>query len=242
MSRSHLTFFAFLLLVAPPGWPQARNAEAELQAGLQAFQQEQYQQALQSFRRIIDDEAAQAPEADYWSAMAYMAHGDAGRGRRSPGALPDPLSGASPGRRSPCIRSPGCSSWNATTRTRCRPPTSSSGQSRFPLRAQCLLLDRRIAVLPGTTGGGRAGFRQGAAGLPAELQGGGGQLPAFAAGVQEARGGAAAPLEMEPRGVPAHRGGVPAPGEGLRTGSGRLPAAQPAARSSDRPRPGRWRN
>ncbi len=72
MSKSHWTIFAFLL-VASLGWPQAREAEAELKAGLVAFQQQQYQQALQSFRRIIDDQAAQAPDAEYWSAMAYMA-------------------------------------------------------------------------------------------------------------------------------------------------------------------------
>jgi TolA-binding protein len=72
MSRTHLTILAFLLLLSAPIWSQARNAEAELQAGLQAFQQQQYQQALQSFRRIIDDGAAQAPDAEYWSAMAYM--------------------------------------------------------------------------------------------------------------------------------------------------------------------------
>jgi TolA-binding protein len=72
MSRTHLTILAFLLLLSAPIWSQARNAETELQAGLQAFQQQQYQQALQSFRRIIDDGAAQAPDAEYWSAMAYM--------------------------------------------------------------------------------------------------------------------------------------------------------------------------
>jgi TolA-binding protein len=72
MSRSHLTIFAFLLVEAL-GWAQAGNAEAELKAGLLAFQQQQYQQALQSFRRIIDEEAAQAPDAEYWSAMTYMA-------------------------------------------------------------------------------------------------------------------------------------------------------------------------
>ena len=72
MSRTHLTILAFFLLLNAPTWSQARNAETELQAGLQAFQQQQYQQALQSFRRIIDDGAAQAPDAEYWSAMAYM--------------------------------------------------------------------------------------------------------------------------------------------------------------------------
>jgi tetratricopeptide (TPR) repeat protein len=73
MSRSRNTILAFLLFVAAQGWPQSGNAEAELQAGLQAFRQQQYQQALQSFRRIIDEQAAQAPDAEYWSAMAYMA-------------------------------------------------------------------------------------------------------------------------------------------------------------------------
>ena len=72
MSRSHLTIIAFLL-VGCLGWTQAVDAEAELQAGLRAFQQQQYQQALTTFRRIIDGEAAQAPDAEYWSAMAYMA-------------------------------------------------------------------------------------------------------------------------------------------------------------------------
>jgi TolA-binding protein len=72
MSRSHRTIFAFLLVTAL-GWTQAGDASAELQAGLQAFQQQRYQQALQSFRRIIDEQAAQAPDAEYWSAMAYMA-------------------------------------------------------------------------------------------------------------------------------------------------------------------------
>jgi len=72
MSRSHLSILAFLL-VGALGWSQAGNAEAELKAGLAAFQQQQYQQALQSFRRIIDEEAAQAPDAEYWSAMTYMA-------------------------------------------------------------------------------------------------------------------------------------------------------------------------
>jgi TolA-binding protein len=61
------------LLAASLASPQARDAEAELKAGLAAFQQQQYQQALSSFRRIIDDQAAQAPDAEYWSAMAYMA-------------------------------------------------------------------------------------------------------------------------------------------------------------------------
>jgi outer membrane protein assembly factor BamD (BamD/ComL family) len=73
MSRSPLAFFAFFLLLGIPAWPQAKNAEAELRAGLQAFQQEHYQQALQSFRRVIDESAAQAPEAWFWSAKAYMA-------------------------------------------------------------------------------------------------------------------------------------------------------------------------
>jgi TolA-binding protein len=72
MSRSHRTISAFLL-VAALGWTQAGDAAAELQAGLAAFQQQRYQQALASFRRIIDDQAAQAPDAEYWSAMAYMA-------------------------------------------------------------------------------------------------------------------------------------------------------------------------
>jgi tetratricopeptide (TPR) repeat protein len=72
MSRSHRMTFAFLL-VGFLGWSQTGNSEAELQAGLRAFQQQQYQQALQSFRRIIDEQAPQAPDAEYWSAMAYMA-------------------------------------------------------------------------------------------------------------------------------------------------------------------------
>ncbi len=72
MSRSHWTIFAFLL-AGSLCWSQGGNTEAELQAGLRAFQQQQYQQALQSFRRIIDEQAAQAPDAEYWSAMAYMA-------------------------------------------------------------------------------------------------------------------------------------------------------------------------
>jgi outer membrane protein assembly factor BamD (BamD/ComL family) len=72
MSRSPLAFLAFLLVVTS-SWSQAKNAEAELRAGLLAFQQEQYQQALQSFRRVIDEAAAQAPEAYFWSAKAYMA-------------------------------------------------------------------------------------------------------------------------------------------------------------------------
>jgi tetratricopeptide (TPR) repeat protein len=72
MSRSHRLIFAFLL-TALLGWSQTSGAEAELQAGLRAFQQQQYQQALQSFRRIIDEQAPQAPDAEYWSAMAYMA-------------------------------------------------------------------------------------------------------------------------------------------------------------------------
>jgi len=67
-----MTILAFLLLLGIPGWSQAKNAEAELQAGLLAFQQQQYQQALQTFRRIIDEEAVQTPDAEYWSAMAYM--------------------------------------------------------------------------------------------------------------------------------------------------------------------------
>ena len=73
MGRSHLAILAVLILVAVQGRAQARDAQAELQAGLAAFQQQQYQQALQSFRRIIDEEADQAPDAEYWSAMAYMA-------------------------------------------------------------------------------------------------------------------------------------------------------------------------
>ena len=73
MGRSHLAILAFLILATAQGRAQARDAQAELQAGLQAFQQQQYQQALQSFRRIIDEEADQAPDAEYWSAMAYMA-------------------------------------------------------------------------------------------------------------------------------------------------------------------------
>lgn len=73
MGRSHLAILAFLVLAAVQGRAQARDAQAELQAGLAAFQQQQYQQALQSFRRIIDEEADQAPDAEYWSAMAYMA-------------------------------------------------------------------------------------------------------------------------------------------------------------------------
>ena len=73
MSRSHLAILAFLILATAQGRAQARDAQAELQAGLAAFQQQQYQQALQSFRRIIDEEADQAPDAEYWSAMAYMA-------------------------------------------------------------------------------------------------------------------------------------------------------------------------
>jgi TolA-binding protein len=72
MSKSHWTILAFLL-AGSLGWSQAGDAEAELQAGLRAFQQQQYQQALQSFRRIIDEQAVQAPDAEYWSAMAYMA-------------------------------------------------------------------------------------------------------------------------------------------------------------------------
>ncbi|OHD25799.1 MAG: hypothetical protein A2064_05205 [Spirochaetes bacterium GWB1_66_5] len=73
MGRSHLAILAFLILAMAQGRAQARDAQAELQAGLAAFQQQQYQQALQSFRRIIDEEADQAPDAEYWSAMAYMA-------------------------------------------------------------------------------------------------------------------------------------------------------------------------
>ncbi len=73
MSRCHQTILAFLLLAATQGRPQAGDTEAELRAGLAAFQQQQYQQALTTFRRIIDAEAAQAPDAEYWSAMSYMA-------------------------------------------------------------------------------------------------------------------------------------------------------------------------
>ena len=73
MGRSHLAILAFLILATAQGRAQARDAQAELQAGLAAFQQQQYQQALQSFRRITSEEADQAPDAEYWSAMAYMA-------------------------------------------------------------------------------------------------------------------------------------------------------------------------
>lgn len=77
MSRCHpaAAIVVFLLFFGPFGWSQSKSAEAELQAGLLAFRQEQYQQALQSFRGVIADRdaSALAPDAYFWSAMAYMA-------------------------------------------------------------------------------------------------------------------------------------------------------------------------
>jgi TolA-binding protein len=77
MSRCHPAagIVVFLLLLGPFGWSQSKSAEAELHAGLLAFRQEQYQQALQSFRGVIADRdaSALAPDAHFWSAMAYMA-------------------------------------------------------------------------------------------------------------------------------------------------------------------------
>jgi len=54
---------------------QTRKGEEELKAGLGFFKQEQYDQAVLSFKSILADPDASmfAPDAYFWSAKAYMA-------------------------------------------------------------------------------------------------------------------------------------------------------------------------
>jgi tetratricopeptide (TPR) repeat protein len=63
-------------LLAPLCLPaQTRRGEEELKSGLGFFKQEEYDQAVLSFKAILADPAAVlfAPDAYFWSAKAYMA-------------------------------------------------------------------------------------------------------------------------------------------------------------------------
>jgi tetratricopeptide (TPR) repeat protein len=85
MNRIRLAagFLPFLLLGALL-WPQAKNGQAELQAGLAAFKQERYQQAAQSFRQVtaLGDDLPAAADAYFWAARSYMAMGQLGEAGR----------------------------------------------------------------------------------------------------------------------------------------------------------------